>query len=47
MIDIRDGGAKIAARVRKTQPLVVGFSLIFQFFLPQFRDVAALLRSRG
>jgi anaerobic magnesium-protoporphyrin IX monomethyl ester cyclase len=47
MIDIRDGGAKIAARLLKQPPLVVGFSLIFQFFLPQFRRVAAHLRSAG
>jgi radical SAM superfamily enzyme YgiQ (UPF0313 family) len=47
MIDIRDGGAKIAARLLKRPPLVVGFSLIFQFFLPQFRRVAAHLRSAG
>lgn len=47
MIDIRDGGAKIAARLLKRPPLVVGFSLIFQFFLPQFRRVAAHLRSVG
>ena len=47
MIDIRDGGAKIAARLLKRPPLIVGFSLIFQFFLPQFRRVAAHLRSVG
>ena len=47
MIDIRDDGAKIAARLLKRPPLVVGFSLIFQFFLPQFRRVAAHLRSVG
>jgi anaerobic magnesium-protoporphyrin IX monomethyl ester cyclase len=47
MIDVRDGGAKIAARLLKRPPLVVGFSLIFQFFLPQFRRVAAHLRSVG
>src|SRR5260370_8363022 len=47
MIDIRDGGAKIAARLLKRPPLGVGFSLIFQFFLPQFRPVAAHLRSVG
>src|SRR5260370_42546833 len=47
MIDIRDGGAKIAARLLTRPPLVVGFSLIFQFFLPQSRRVAAHLRSVG
>jgi radical SAM superfamily enzyme YgiQ (UPF0313 family) len=47
LIDVRDGPEAVAERVRETQPLVVGFSLIFQFFLPQFRDVAALLRAQG
>jgi radical SAM superfamily enzyme YgiQ (UPF0313 family) len=47
MIDIRDGGESIAARLLKHPPLVVGFSLIFQFFLPQFRRVAQHLRSVG
>ena len=47
LIDVRDGPEAVAARVRESQPLVVGFSLIFQFFLPQFRDVAALLRAQG
>jgi len=47
MIDIRDGAEQIAARLLKRPPLVVGFSLIFQFFLPQFRRVAAHLRKAG
>jgi len=47
MIDIRDGGEKIAARLAARPPLVVGFSLIFQFFLPQFREVAQYLRAAG
>jgi radical SAM superfamily enzyme YgiQ (UPF0313 family) len=33
--------------VQQAQPLVVGFSLIFQFFLPQFRSVAVHLRRQG
>ena len=47
MIDVREGGAKIAERLAARQPLVVGFSLIFQFFLPQFRAVAQQLRAAG
>jgi anaerobic magnesium-protoporphyrin IX monomethyl ester cyclase len=47
MIDIRDGGEKIAARLAARPPLVVGFSLIFQYFLPQFREVAQYLRAAG
>jgi len=47
MIDVRDGPEAIAARLLSRQPLVVGFSLIFQCFLPQFRRVATHLRSVG
>jgi anaerobic magnesium-protoporphyrin IX monomethyl ester cyclase len=45
LVDVRDGPDRIAARVVAAQPLVVGFSLIFQFFLPQFRQVARRLRA--
>lgn len=37
MIDIRDGPESIASRLISKPPLVVGFSLIFQYFLPQYR----------
>ena len=47
LIDVRDGPERIAARLASRQPLVVGFSLIFQCFLPQFRQVASHLRSEG
>ncbi len=47
MIDVRDGPEKIAERLVSRQPLVVGFSLIFQVFLPQFRKVASRLRDEG
>jgi anaerobic magnesium-protoporphyrin IX monomethyl ester cyclase len=47
MIDVRDGPDKIAERLAARPPAVVGFSLIFQVFLPQFRRVAARLRAAG
>jgi anaerobic magnesium-protoporphyrin IX monomethyl ester cyclase len=47
MIDIRDGAERIAARLALRPPLLVGFSLIFQYFLPQFRRVANYLRQAG
>jgi radical SAM superfamily enzyme YgiQ (UPF0313 family) len=47
MIDVRDGPEKISQRLARRQPLVVGFSLIFQVFLPQFRRVASFLRASG
>jgi len=47
MIDVRDGPEKIAAQLCARPPLIVGFSLIFQYFLPQFRRVATHLRHVG
>ena len=47
MIDIRDGPESIASRLISRQPLVVGFSLIFQYFLPQYRRLADFLRKAG
>jgi len=47
MIDVRDGPASIAERLAGRQPKVVGFSLIFQYFLPQYRLVASYLRDAG
>jgi methylmalonyl-CoA mutase cobalamin-binding subunit len=47
MIDVRDDPEQIAARLVSRQPLVVGFSLIFQCFLPQYRRVADHLRNEG
>lgn len=47
MTEVREGPQRIAARLAGAQPLVVGFSLIFQFFLPQFRRVARELRRVG
>jgi radical SAM superfamily enzyme YgiQ (UPF0313 family) len=47
MIDIRDGAESIAERLQTRRPLVVGFSLIFQVFLPQYQRVARHLRAVG
>jgi anaerobic magnesium-protoporphyrin IX monomethyl ester cyclase len=47
MVDVRDGPGQIAELLRSRPPLVVGFSLIFQFFLPRFRRVATELRKAG
>jgi anaerobic magnesium-protoporphyrin IX monomethyl ester cyclase len=47
LIEIRDDPAEIEARLADRQPSIVGFSLIFQAFLPQFRRVARQLREAG
>ena len=46
-IDVRGAADAIAAEVLELRPLVVGFSLIFQFFLPQYRKLAQRLREAG
>lgn len=47
MVEVRDSPDSIAARLVQCRPLVVGFSLIFQFFLPQYRRIAQRLRAAG
>jgi anaerobic magnesium-protoporphyrin IX monomethyl ester cyclase len=47
MIDVRDDPVEILLRLIDRQPIIVGFSLIFQAFLPQFRRVASHLRAAG
>jgi anaerobic magnesium-protoporphyrin IX monomethyl ester cyclase len=47
MIEVRESADAIAARLLEGQPVVVGFSLIFQFFLPQYRRLARRLREAG
>lgn len=47
MIEVRDASDSIAERLLRWRPLVVGFSLIFQFFLPQYRKLAQSLREAG
>jgi anaerobic magnesium-protoporphyrin IX monomethyl ester cyclase len=47
LCEVRDGPAEVASLVRRLKPSVVGFSLIFQYFLPQFRRVAMHLRRSG
>ncbi len=47
MIDFCEDADHIAQYLISHQPLVVGFSLIFQCFLPDFKRVAGRLRSAG
>jgi radical SAM superfamily enzyme YgiQ (UPF0313 family) len=47
LYEVRDGGERLARALVEAQPLIVGFSLIFQYFLPQFRRVARYLRQAG
>src|SRR4051794_22265594 len=47
LLDFRDGIERIRACVLAADPLVVGFSLIFQYYLPGFREMAEDLRAAG
>jgi anaerobic magnesium-protoporphyrin IX monomethyl ester cyclase len=47
LCEVRDGPEEITAVVRRLKPQLVGFSLIFQYFLPEFRCVAIALRRAG
>jgi radical SAM superfamily enzyme YgiQ (UPF0313 family) len=47
VIEVRQSPAAIAERLLERRPLLVGFSLIFQFFLPQYRRIAQHLRAAG
>ena len=47
LLEIRDEVDGLIRRVRDAQPLVVGFSLIFQYFLPDYASLAGKLRDAG
>jgi radical SAM superfamily enzyme YgiQ (UPF0313 family) len=47
MLDVREDAEKLAAAIAASKPVIVGFSLIFQVFLPQFRALAQRLRAFG
>jgi len=47
LIEFRDDAASTIARVRDAKPVVVGFSLIFQFYLPEYRILIQRLRAAG
>ena len=47
LLEFRDGPEALVDRIRELDPLVVGFSLIFQYYLPESRDLAVALRDAG
>lgn len=47
LVEFRDGPEAITAHVLAAQPLVVGFSLIFQYFLVDYIGLAEHLRRAG
>lgn len=47
IIDIDQGHEAVLDRVLASQPIVIGFSLIFQYYLHKFSALAESLRSKG
>ena len=47
VLDFEDSADEILEVIEKDPPVVVGFSLIFQFYLPRFRALMQYLRERG
>lgn len=47
IFDFRQAPETLAHRLRELQPLIVGFSVIFQYYLPQFAWLAWYLRHSG
>ena len=47
LADFRSGEKSILARVRETDPLLIGLSIIFQYFTPDFANLVTFLRGHG
>jgi radical SAM superfamily enzyme YgiQ (UPF0313 family) len=47
MVDFRDGREKILQIIKKLKPLIVGFSVIFQYHIYEFKELIAYLRRSG
>src|SRR5664280_1363306 len=47
ILDFRERRESILDTIRSAKPLLVGFSLIFQYYVPQFRALATYLRDNG
>ena len=47
ILDFREKREFILDAIRCAKPALVGFSLIFQYYVPQFRALAAYLRDNG
>jgi len=47
IVDIKQTPDDVLRCIRKHQPVLVGFSLIFQYFLSRYANLASFLRSKG
>jgi anaerobic magnesium-protoporphyrin IX monomethyl ester cyclase len=47
VLDFEQDPAEILAEIKRHDPIIVGFSLIFQFYLPRFQSLVRFLRHAG
>ena len=47
VLDFRLGSREILERIQKADPLLVGFSVIFQYYTPEYADLASYLRDHS
>jgi anaerobic magnesium-protoporphyrin IX monomethyl ester cyclase len=47
VLDVRSGPQAILARVREIDPLIIGFSVIFQYYTGEFAGICSHLRAHG
>ncbi|HEB56793.1 MAG TPA: radical SAM protein [Gammaproteobacteria bacterium] len=47
IIDVKTNSDDILQRIRRDKPIIVGFSLIFQYYLSKFSFLASFLRAQG
>lgn len=47
ILDLRSGKNGILKTIKKNRPLIVGFSVVFQYFIYEFRDLITFLRRSG
>jgi len=47
VIDLRDGKKEILKVLKESNPILVGFSLIFQYYIQEFAELILYLREKG
>jgi len=47
IIDFREGKKEILLRLKQLNPIVVGFSVIFQYYIYEFGELISFLRTKG
>ncbi|MGE5222260.1 MAG: B12-binding domain-containing radical SAM protein [Omnitrophica WOR_2 bacterium] len=47
VLDFRSGNQPILERVQQLDPLIIGLSIIFQYYTPEYAELVAFLRDHG